>query len=124
MTIGSGPNTVDLIQKQTILLQTRLSTALEEERHNNFTPLKVVMVHQDHIPNMLNRYYYDAQVYAGNKYSMSTILTTSGALLIEGHRPKVAVIDSGASSIILGKKFASKIDKCRPTNLVTSDTFC
>ena len=54
---------------------------------------------------------------------MSTILTTSGALLIEGHRPKIAVIDPGASSIILGKNFASKIDKCRSANPIGGDTF-
>lgn len=46
-----------------------------------------------------------------------------GATGNEDRRPKVAVIDTGASAIILGISFASHLEKCHPTWLTFGDTF-
>ena len=42
---------------------------------------------------------------------------------MEGRIPRVAVIDTGASSIILGRAFGLHMDRCQPENLVFGDTF-
>ena len=40
-----------------------------------------------------------------------------------GKAPRTAVIDSGASSIILGKSFSEQLARCRPEELIFGDTF-
>ena len=54
---------------------------------------------------------------------MATLCTGNGQLTIEGMTPKIAVIDTGASAVILGKSFAQKIDKCRSPYLAYGDSF-
>ena len=53
---------------------------------------------------------------------MSTLITTSGQLQIEGRTPTVAVSDTGAGAIILGKTFSSRIEKCQPQLLEKAGT--
>ena len=54
---------------------------------------------------------------------MATLCTGNGQLTIEGVVPKIAVIDTSASSVILGRSFARRIDKCRHPLLTYGDSF-
>ena len=54
---------------------------------------------------------------------MATLATGGDELVIDGRRPRTAVIDSGASSIILGKSFSEQILRCRSEELIFGDTF-
>ena len=54
---------------------------------------------------------------------MATLATGGSELEIDGRRPRTAVIDSGASSIILGKSFSEQILRCRSEELIFGDTF-
>ena len=54
---------------------------------------------------------------------MATLNTGDGQLQIEGSTLSIAVIDTGASAVILGRTFARKIDKCRAPHLSYGDFF-
>ena len=54
---------------------------------------------------------------------MATLNTTHGELMVEGRIPRVVVIDTGASSIILGRAFGLHMERCQPRNLIYGDTF-
>ena len=54
---------------------------------------------------------------------MATLITGGSQLEIDGKHPRTAVIDSGASSIILGKSFSEQLARCRPDELIFGDTF-
>lgn len=54
---------------------------------------------------------------------MAGLVKGGSQLEIEGRRPRVAVIDTGASAIILGNTFALYMEKCRPEWLAFGDTF-
>lgn len=54
---------------------------------------------------------------------MATLNTGDGQLQIEGFTPRIAVIDTGASAVILGRSFAIKIEKCTSPHLSYGDTF-
>ena len=54
---------------------------------------------------------------------MATLDTTGGTLEIEGFVPKVAVLDSGAGGLILGKSFAKQIDLCHEGLLTPAGAF-
>ena len=54
---------------------------------------------------------------------MATLATRGSELEIDGKRPRTAVIDSGASSIILGRSFSEQIRRCRPEEFIFGDTF-
>ena len=55
--------------------------------------MSVLMVYNDNVNENLKERYYEAQTTADKKYAMATIRTQQGALLIEGHRPRVVVVD-------------------------------
>ena len=54
---------------------------------------------------------------------MATLVTGGSQLEVEGKRPRIAIIDSGASSVILGRSFSSEIRRCNKEDLILGDTF-
>ena len=54
---------------------------------------------------------------------MATLVTIEGQLQINGVTPRIAVIDTGASAVILGKSFSCRIDRCKSEYLAHGDTF-
>lgn len=54
---------------------------------------------------------------------MATLDTSGGMLEIEGFVPKIAVVDSGARGIILGKTFAKNIPLCHESMLTPVGAF-
>ena len=50
--------------------------------------------------------YRESQTKTSKRYSMATLATGGDELTIDGRRPRTAVIDNGASSIILRKSFS------------------
>ena len=53
-----------------------------------------------------------AQADCGRVWSLATLNIEGGQLQIEGHTPRVAILDTGAGSIILGKSFAATLPLC------------
>ena len=84
--------------------------------------MPVLMVHQDKMAPTLVTKYQRAQQQCDKNYAMSTLITTSDQLQIEGRTPTVAVLDTSVGAIILGKTFASRIEKCQPDLLQTAGT--
>ena len=64
-----------------------------------------------------------AQADCGRVWSPATLNTDSGQLQIEGHTPRVAILDTGAGSIILGKSFAANLPLCHPALLIPAGSF-
>ena len=54
---------------------------------------------------------------------MATLITTEGQLQVDGVTPRIAIIDTGAGAIILGRSFARKTDRCQFQYLAFGDTF-
>ena len=73
------------------------------------------------VPTIVHKY-QKAQQQCGKHYAMSTLITTARQLQIEGRTPTVAILDTGAGAIILGKTFASRIEKCQPQLLEKAGT--
>ena len=64
-----------------------------------------------------------AQEDCGRVWSLATLETGSGQLQIEGHTPRVAILDTGAGGIILGKTFAASLPLCHPALLIPARAF-
>ena len=56
-------------------------------------------------------------------WSLATLDTEGDQLQIEGHTPRVAILDTGAGSIILGKTFAASFPLCHPALLIPAGAF-
>ena len=67
--------------------------------------------------------YNEAQRLCGNTWTLATLDTGRGQLEIEQKVPRVAIMDTGAGKIILGKKFADTLALCDPTLLVPAGSF-
>ena len=57
------------------------------------------------------------------KMTMATLINGDGQLQIEGLTPKIAVLDTGASAVILGRDFANAMAKCRTPWLARGGVF-
>ena len=55
--------------------------------------------------------------------TMVTLITGQGQLTVEGHEPAIAVLDTGASAVILGKGFARKMFRCLPPYMGPGEEF-
>ena len=86
-------------------------------------PLQVVYVKRDDRDATQIQDYHYAQDRSSKKWAMVTLDTGGSQLVIEGRIPRVAVLDTGCSSIILGRTFARRMQRCSPKNLVYGDTF-
>ena len=73
-------------------------------------------------PNMQSKFNI-AQRRVRRRCSMASLISSHAQLEIEGKVPKVAIIDTGASSMILGKSFAKQLYKCALQYLAQGDTF-
>ena len=102
-----------------------LSEVLYTQCHELEHPPKVSVsfLHNDKISMQQLIQYRESQTKTSRRYSMATLATGGSELEIDGRRPRTAVIDSGASSIILGKSFSEQILCCRPDELIFGDTF-
>ena len=81
------------------------------------------MVREDKTEKMVAERYREAQRNYLKRYAMATLVTSDGQLRIEGLTPRVVVLDTGASAVILGRTFANRIRKCRPPYLSHGDSF-
>lgn len=54
---------------------------------------------------------------------MATLVTGGSQLEVDGKRPRIAIIDTGASSVNLGRSFSSELRQCRKDELIFGDTF-
>ena len=102
-----------------------LSEVLYTQCHEleNPRPVFVAFIHNEDISMQTLSQYRESQTRSSQRYSMATLITGGSELEIEGKRPRTAVIDSGASSIILGKSFSEHIRRCHRDNLNFGDTF-
>ena len=75
-------------------------------------PMPVVTVMSDNVARATFQKYNEAQQRCGDTWAMATLDTHKGQVEIQGFVPKIAVVDSGAARIILGKKFAENIKLC------------
>ena len=86
--------------------------------------MAVIMVVQgEREKDMIQERYNAAQEGHEKKYAMAQLITTDGQLEIEGIVPRIAVVDTGASAVILGRSFARRMDRCHPPWLVYGDSF-
>ena len=86
-------------------------------------PIQVQVVQQINEGKMIAEKYSKAQTRHRMKFSMATLLTLEGQLQVDGRTPRVAVIDTGAGSIILGRDFSKSIDRCQQKYLAFGDSF-
>ena len=93
-----------------------------KEKEKNDT-LPVVVVHTYDLSKTRVQRYHETQISSAKRYSMATLNTTHGELLVEDRVPGVAVIDTRASSIILGRAFGLHMERCQPPSLIYGDTF-
>ena len=113
--------TVKLLTAQDDLLQKKLLSAAASEESNH--RLSVLMVADQHVDDHLEERYRKAQRHNHRRYTMTTLVTKGGELRIEGIAPRIAVLDTGASAVILGRNFAKQFRECRNQNLTHGDTF-
>ena len=85
--------------------------------------VSVSFLHNDKIALQQLIQYRESQTKTSRRYSMATLATGGSELEIDGKRPRTAVIDSGASSIIMGRSFSEQIRRCRSEELIFGDTF-
>ena len=102
-----------------------LSKVLFTQCHalENPAPMFVVTTHNDEISIQRLIQYRERQTRTSKRYSLATLITGGSQLEIDGKHPMTAVIDSGASAIILGKSFRKQIRRCRSDDLIFGDTF-
>ena len=75
-------------------------------------PMPVVTVMSENVARATFKKYNEAQQRCGDTWAMATLNTNQGQIDIQGFVPKIAVVDTGAARIILGKKFAENIKLC------------
>ena len=73
------------------------------------TPTAVLKTNETYLLGAAFAQYNLAQADCGKVWSLATLNTEGGQLQIEGHTPRVAILDTGAGSIILGKTFAASL---------------
>ena len=83
----------------------------------------VLMVHEQHADEMVEKKYREAQLNNKKKFAMATLINVDGQFQIDDLTPRTAVIDTGASAIILGRSFARRMERCRPPWLHYGDVF-
>ena len=64
-----------------------------------------------------------AQADCGRVWSLATLNNESGQFQIEGHTPRVAILDTGAGSITLGKTFAATLPLYHLALLIPAGSF-
>lgn len=74
-TASSLCRSIDMVKRQAVALQNKLSQEVEEERQNERTPLSVLMVYNDTVSDTMSEHYCEAQTFAGMMYAMATIKT-------------------------------------------------
>ena len=67
--------------------------------------------------------YEAAQAHCDRQFAYTTLVTNANQFLVEGQAPNIAVVDTGAGTIILSKKFASTLAKCQLEHLVPAEPF-
>ena len=87
------------------------------------TPMLVLKVRDEDMLGASFAQYNLAQEDCGRVWSLATLEIGSGQLQIEGHTPKVAILDTGAGGIILGKTFAASLPLCHLALLIPAGAF-
>ena len=75
-------------------------------------PMMMVRIEQQERLADRVRAYHTAQLQAGLRFSMATLVTGGSQILVEGLKPKNCVLDTGCSAIILGRSFAHLMERC------------
>lgn len=106
-------STLALGHTQAVTLRVTLFNE-SKKREQTKPAMLVLLVQQDQLALSMVAKYEKAQQNCRKNYTMATLITTSGQLQIEGRTPKLAVLDTGAGAIILGRSFAKHIALCQP----------
>ena len=86
-------------------------------------PIPMLKISAENVSDTSFAQYNLAQEDCGRVWSLATLETGNGQLQIEGHVPKVAILDTGAGGIILGKSFAASLPLCHPSLLIPAGAF-
>lgn len=86
-------------------------------------PLPIITVNTNHMDPRILTKYDNTQDRCTKSFAMATLIRNAGQLHIEGHVLVVAILDRGASAIILGRKPGSRLAICHPTLLEPSRSF-
>lgn len=85
-------------------------------------PSTVVLSAETFFPREVSQYHEKHRVF-DRRYSLAAFVTANGELDVDDEVSRRAVIDSGASSIVVGRDFAAKLLRCAQSNLVFGDSF-
>lgn len=85
--------------------------------------LPVVIMTTDELRPREVAAFQKAQLQIRKELTLATLPKKEGQLKIEGIIPATVVLDSGANSILVGRCYARRIDKCRSPWLANSSTF-
>ena len=81
------------------------------------------MVSTDGVHGAMVARYREAQLHSSYKWAMTTLVTKGGGLWVEGIMPRIAVVDTDASAVIMGRSFAAKFEQCKFLKLDYGATF-
>ena len=109
------------VEQIAIKIRNQMRVNLETENLRN--PLPVVVLQESHHEKRVEDKFHAAQLQNRKKYTMATLINGDGQLQIEGLNPKTVVLDTGASSVILGRSFAAGMSKCRVPWLAAGGVF-
>ena len=70
-------------------------------------PLPVITVATDDMDPFILTKNGNAQDRCNKSFAMTTLVTNAGRFHIEGHMSAVAILDTGADAIILGRKISN-----------------
>lgn len=107
--IGTLCRSIAVVQEQVAKLKTTLYELARAKEQK--VPLPILMVHEAKAAKLVAEKYREAQRGYQRRYAMATLVTTESQLQIEGLTPTIAMIDTSASAIILGRSFARRMKK-------------
>ena len=112
---------MEVLQSQ----QKKLANFIYQEIRASEVPVPMTLVRIEQHERLADQVkaYHTAQLQAGLRFSMSTLITGGSQILVEGLKPKICVLDTGCSAIILGRSFAHMMERCSYKNLTYGDTF-
>ena len=101
---------VDLFKKAKREEENALDSALVSSLEPTQLPLQVQLAPLDDQELVK---FNQAHSFSHLAFSYTTLKNTAGELQIEGHTPRIAVLDTGAGRVILGETFASHLERCQ-----------
>ena len=111
------------VSQQLADLKTGVFTNARAAEEAKTAPILVLQIRSEDVTKASFAQYNLAQEDCGKVWSLATLKTRNGQFQIEGEVPKVAIHDTGARGIILGKTFAASLPLCYPSLLIPAGAF-